>query len=578
VAIDGDSIRCRPGFYQYRSVINTLDAVQAYQWKVNGVPAGNSADLQRYFAAGTYRIDLRVMTVNGCYDSVSRNIVIDSVRARFSVNRPIRCGSNDLTVSFNNLSGGKFNITNYTWLFGDGQNSLLASPVHTYAVSGAYDVELTVVSEHGCSDTGRITPAVVIYKTPVVNINGVAEKCMQNTLSFTSQVISEDAVASLQWKVNGTPAGNAPTLNYFFANAGTYSVTLDVATANGCAVADTFTVVIRPLPVPNAQPNTTVCEGSTVPLQASNGVNYEWTPAATLQNPNTNAPLATPLNTTWYRVKVTSQFGCEQFDSVRIVVDKKVNLKVSPDAAACRGNAVQLSATGNTSQFTWSPATGLSNPNSAVTSARPDSTTTYTVTGTSGNLCPSETASITVSIGQIPTVNIGPDLQVTAGTPVTLQPVYTNGVTQYLWSPSTGLSCATCPQPSFVADKDITYKVQVRTPFGCTATDEVNVVVLCGKGSVFVPNAFTPNNDGKNDVFYVNGYGIAKVKRFSIFDRWGKLIFNKENVPAGDRRYGWDGNVLGSEVTSTTAFVYIIEVECVQGTPVLLKGSVLLVR
>jgi gliding motility-associated-like protein len=263
---------------------------------------------------------------------------------------------------------------------------------------------------------------------------------------------------------------------------------------------------------------------------------------------------------------------------VEIKVDKKVNLQVSPDVAACRGNAVQLTATGNTSQFTWSPAAGLGNPNGASTSAKPDSTTTYTVTGTSSNVCPSETASITVSIGQIPTVNIGPDMQVTAGTPIKLTPVYTNGVSQYLWTPSTGLSCATCPQPSFVADKSITYRVQVRTPFGCTATDDINIAVLCGKGSVYIPNAFTPNNDGLNDVFYVSGYGIAKVKRFSIFDRWGKLIFNKENVPAGDRKYGWDGNVLGSEVTITTAFVYIVEVECVGGTTIPLKGSVLLVR
>jgi gliding motility-associated-like protein len=129
-----------------------------------------------------------------------------------------------------------------------------------------------------------------------------------------------------------------------------------------------------------------------------------------------------------------------------------------------------------------------------------------------------------------------------------------------------------------VADKSITYKVVVRTQYGCTATDDINITVLCGKGSVFIPNAFTPNNDGLNDVFYVSGYGIAKVKRFSIFDRWGKLLFNKENFPAGDRKFGWDGNVLGSEVTVTTAFVYIVEVECVGGTTIPLKGSVLLVR
>jgi gliding motility-associated-like protein len=577
-AILGDSIRCKPGVYDYTSSIVSIDPIQNYEWKVNGNVVSSNQNLNYNFAAGNYTIGLKVKTNNNCTHEVLRNIIVDSVKANFSIERPVRCGNNDVTVNFTNLSGGKFPINFYEWSFGDGQFSNSVNPTHNYPGPGSYNVRLICRSIHGCTDTFTLPQAVIIYPGPVVMVTGIAEKCMNSSITFTSQVQSQDVISGYQWRVNNIPAGTADTLTYFFATAGNYVVTLAVSTQNGCTVIQTKNVTIRPLPVPAAAPNTTLCEGASVTLQAGDGVTYAWTPAATLQNANTATPTARPLQNTRYYATVTNQYGCVQTDSVLIKIDTKVNMLTPPNVATCRGTAVTLAAGGNASQFMWSPAAGLSNPNSAITQANPTNTTQYRVIGVSNNVCPSDTGYVTVTVGDIPTVNLGPDLDVESGRNITLTPVTTGGVTQYAWSPATGLSCTTCPQSLFVADKNITYRLKVTTQYGCTATDDINVVVRCGKGSVYVPGGFTPNGDGVNDIFYVSGYGIARVKVFSVFDRWGKRVFHKENIPAGNTAHGWDGKVNGAIVPTSTTFVYVVQVECAEGKLLLLKGTIILIR
>jgi gliding motility-associated-like protein len=576
--ISGDSIHCKPGIHSYGSNIISIDPVQSYEWKVDGALVSVNQNLNYNFAAGNHIVGLKVRTNNNCTDEVQRSIIVDSVKANFSIVRPVRCGNSDLTVDFTNLSGGRFAIASYEWSFGDGQTSTAVNPTHTYPSTGSYSIQLIVRSVHGCTDTLRMPNAVVIYPGPSVAINGIAEKCMRSTILFTSQVVSQDVITGYLWRVNNIAAGTTDTLNYYFATAGNYNVTLEVSTQNGCTVLQTKGVTIRPLPVPAAAPSTTVCEGTQVNLQAQDGVSYVWAPAATLQNPNTATPTALPLQDTRYYVTVTNQWGCVQTDSILVRVDRKVNLQTPPDKVTCRGTAVTLTASGNASQFIWSPLTGLSNPNSAVTQANPDTTTTYRIIGVSNNVCKSDTGYVKVIVGDIPTVNLGPDLSVEAGRNITLTPITTGGVTNYAWSPATGLSCVSCATPVFVADKNITYRLRVTTQYGCTATDDVNVVVTCGKGAVYIPGGFTPNNDGVNDYFFVSGYGIANVKVFSVFDRWGKRVFHKENIQPGNASLGWDGRVGGKEVTTSTTFVYVAEVTCAEGKTFLLKGTVILMR
>jgi gliding motility-associated-like protein len=200
------------------------------------------------------------------------------------------------------------------------------------------------------------------------------------------------------------------------------------------------------------------------------------------------------------------------------------------------------------------------------------------VVGNDGFNCFSDTAFITVAVGQYPTINLGPDLSLAAGTQHPLRSTITNGPIQnWIWTPATNLSCATCPQPVAEIKKDISYVAKVTTAYGCSAQDTVNIKVFCEASQVFIPNAFTPDGDGFNDILMVRSQGVLTVKFFRIFNRWGELIFEKSNFSPNDPRYGWDGRIRGV-IGGPDVFVYTCEVMCENGTSFTYKGNVSIIK
>jgi gliding motility-associated-like protein len=283
------------------------------------------------------------------------------------------------------------------------------------------------------------------------------------------------------------------------------------------------------------------------------------------------------MQTTKYYVIVTNTFGCVQIDSVRIVADEKVQLQHSNDVLICRGDETRLNAKGNTNHWEWTPVAGLNSPHSASTVASPNQTTNYQVVGYSLNTCKNDTGFVLVTVADLPVVNLGPDRTVDAGQVITLSPAVSADVVNYSWWPATGLNCVDCKTPQFVADNDVVYRLRVITQYGCASEDEIRFTVACGKGAVYVPNAFTPNGDGKNEVFNIKGYGIQRVKSFRIFNRWGQLVFQRENFLPNDRYSGWNG-MWNGKPADPGAYVYIAEITCNEGKPVVVKGTVMLIR
>ena len=121
------------------------------------------------------------------------------------------------------------------------------------------------------------------------------------------------------------------------------------------------------------------------------------------------------------------------------------------------------------------------------------------------------------------------------------------------------------------------YTLTVRNAAGCPAQDTMTVFVTCGGGNVFIPNTFSPNGDGMNDVFYPRGKGISLVKSFRVFNRWGQIVFERYQFSINDRGAGWDGTVGGRKV-SPDVYVYICEIICENNQVLLFKGDVTLLR
>ena len=163
-----------------------------------------------------------------------------------------------------------------------------------------------------------------------------------------------------------------------------------------------------------------------------------------------------------------------------------------------------------------------------------------------------------------------------AGTPVQLPAVYSDSVNKFQWSMPEGLSCTTCPQPYAKPRSDTKYKVEFSDHNGCRNAAEVQVLVVCGNDNVFMPNTFSPNGDGSNDIFYVRGKGLSRVKTLRIFNRWGQVVFEKRDFPVNEPSVGWDGFFKGQRPQSDV-YIYQVEVFCENSQVIRYEGNVALI-
>jgi gliding motility-associated-like protein len=177
------------------------------------------------------------------------------------------------------------------------------------------------------------------------------------------------------------------------------------------------------------------------------------------------------------------------------------------------------------------------------------------------------------------TVSIVPqDTAINRLTSVPLQLAATGGTaTSYLWSPSRFLSCVTCPSPIASPPYTTTFSLLAKNEFFCTDT-AMAVVRTHSQEGTYLPDAFTPNGDGRNDVLYVMaGAEVARIRSFAVFNRWGQRVFSVQNVPANAPIYGWNGRT-GGEEAPPEVYVYYLEVERKDGKKQTVKGTVMLIR
>ena len=246
------------------------------------------------------------------------------------------------------------------------------------------------------------------------------------------------------------------------------------ATVEGrCASYDTVKVIVHDQPDVVISPDTTLCVGASVELSALGGVRYAWQPSGTLDCDSCSNPVASPLETTTYRVVVTSEHGCQAVDSVTVSVLSAGDLKVSSDTAFCRGGTAQLRAEG-AEQYTWSPATSLSCAGCPNPIAEPSETTTYYVVGRNKEgECPA-LDSVVVTVYPSPVADAGEDILICFGERIRLQ---AEGGVRYEWDVSPDLSCQDCADPLVFPKETTTYYVTAYNEEGCQARDSVQVEV-----------------------------------------------------------------------------------------------------
>lgn len=548
--------------------------ITGYTWNF-GDPASGANNIStqptpthNFSDAGMFNVKLKVTNSFGCQDSAQ---TVMSVYPGFTPDFNVAGACYQSPFQFTDKTTTAYGVVDsWRWDFGEttanNDTSLIKNPTYLYPASGQKNVQLIVTNSKGCIDT--LERAITVRENPVLD------------LPFRDTLICHIDTLPLQAIGTGTFSWS-PTTNMQNPNTAnplvwpkdttTYYVTIN---DGGCLKTDSIKVNVLEYIDVELGPDTGICLTDTIVINTiSHALSYIWTPSVGLSSTTEKHPKAFPTapTSTYY---VTANLGkCQDKDSITIRTAPYPVPNAGADKAICFGERVQLNGSYTGTSFTWSPTNTLLNPNTLTPMAAPGVTTAYIFTAYSQGTCP-KPKSDTVIVKVVPPINAfaGNDTSVIAGQPLQLNAI---GSYFYQWSPATGMNNTNIFNPIVTLDASydlVTYSVRVSDSTGCFDTDDITVKVFKTGPEIFVPSAFTPNNDRKNDIIRPIIVGMRSLEHFNVYNRWGQLLYTT-TIPG----QGWDGKFGGVDQPPGT-YVYSAQAIDYKGIKVSRKGTIVLIR
>jgi gliding motility-associated-like protein len=516
-----------------------------------------------YTNAGVYFVKLIVFMPNGCIstDTIIKQIVILD-DTTYSIPDAHMCYGDNIQIGINPVNNPNYtyNWTPSTYL----SDNTIANPFTNTPTDKIYRL---IVSNGSCSDT--IFQTVKVHKM-IVDAGNDTLVC-SDTVKLTAH--TNEFPVHYIWSSN---SNFTDTLNNVltdssvlinFTNNTYYYVKI---TNDWCEGIDSvhvgFSILTSPSVI-NHPTCTDSCNGSIsiIPLGGTPPYTFQW-------NTGQNTSTINNLCPGTYTVTITDSVNCKSIKTINLinppplVLNKVINNIPCP--TACIGS-IQTNVTGGTSpyQYSWSNGSNQSSLNSLCAGK-------YSLTLTDSKSCKLyDTTEIVVSSpfnnvtawADKDTIfkDLNTQLHVTGVNNVNIQ-----------WIPSIGLNNPFSFNPIASPQVTTTYYFTLTDPYGCTYTDSLIIYVIdqkCDEPYIFIPNAFTPNNDLQNDVFLVRSE-ILEEMNIKIFDRWGEKVFESNNI-----NYGWDGRYKG-ELLQPTVYVYYFKGKCQNQKFFEKKGNVTLIR
>ena len=445
-----------------------------------------------------------------------------------------------------------------------GELNLNFNNVCPTADSTAYVLRVAYNNCNGPDDV--IFTDTVFVKKLSPSINSLAKTDPTCTPDGTLTVTGAGGTPPLSYSINGGTTYQSS--NVFTGLAGgTYNVI--IRDNLGC-VSAVQTITLAPVnsltqTVSKTDANCTTTGSITITASGGGTPPYQYSinGGSTYQSSNAFTGLAAGTYTVITRNPVTQ---CTASQQVTITFTNNLTMGNIASGTICRGASFTPQVSSNAASYLWSPSAGVSNTTIANPVLSPQSTTTYTVTGTLGSCTIQGTVTVTVFEGA--TANAGPDAIILTGD--VYQMLSTGSAGSYLWTPSAGLSSATVLSPSATPQTTTTYTLTVTSPQGCTATDQMTLTVVpyCIKPM----NAFTPNGDGINDRWLITDGNCLISVRAQVFNRYGSRVFESPNYDNT-----WDGTYKGKPLPDGT-YYYVLEFVLLNGKRQVLKGDVTILR
>jgi gliding motility-associated-like protein len=459
-----------------------------------------------------------------------------------------------------NLTLTAAGATNYTWSPAATLNTsngpvVVASPMNT--------TNYIVIGEAGTC-TASAMYQVSVIAVPNIQVTSSHYTICQNQ----GALITANGADNYNW----SPAIGLNTTQGNQVNAHPLTTTVYHVTGNNgvCIATGSLTINVVQLPLlVLTTPNNKICQGTSTSIFASGATNYSWSPLTGLSNmQNPTMVTASPNVSTNYTVTGSNSLGsvtCPFTKEILIEVVPNVTASVTNSVAICKGQSTRIIAYGGNT-YMWLPNQGLSASDASDIYVTPQSTTIYTAYVSNSGNC-GATATVLVKVNPIPDINAGEDFVSNLDEAMYLKATSNGTLT---WVSGEGVLCATCPNTQIMAKKSGCYLAETVNSFGCKSRDEVCVEVTTDY-NIYIPNVFTPNGDGNNDVFLVYGTGITKLE-MTIFDRWGEKLFNSK-----DQLQGWDGMYKGV-LSKQDAYTYLVTYTSLDGKKHEKTGHVTLLK
>lgn len=490
----------------------------------------------------------------------------------------IHCG--DSTVFFQNNSIG---ASSYFWNFGDpntlADTSHSFSPTYSYPDTGSYTVTLIAYSSFnpGCADT--TTGVVHIY--PPFNAGFTfADSLCTYIVSFNDSSSNNGSGTSSVWHWgfgdNTTSTIQNPVHTY--PGPGNYLVKLITISNFGCIDTVEQMITLDTLPsVTISLTQSVKCHGDCNAVATANPKGGTMPYTFLWNDPNNQATqIANNLCAGTYTVIINDSNHCISSATITIADPPALNTSLLSTDAYCNGKCIGTATAnpvGGTPVYTYI----WSDPDSQKTKTATDLCPgIYSVTITDSHGC-TKTDSVTVNFSNyIPPLDatVNNDTIYEGQTVQLWSTIYSNTI--YSWTPPDFLSNAAISNPSATLNSTAVYiyVIEISDSLGCKNSDSVRIVVknvICVEPEIFIPNAFTPNADGNNDILYVRGNTIKELL-LRIYDRWGEKVF-ETNTPGS----GWDGTYNGQPV-QTGVYDYYLETTCFNDEKFFKKGNVTVIK
>jgi gliding motility-associated-like protein len=556
-----------------------ISGLPAGTWTITASPGGatqNGSGTTATFSglsAGTYTFT--VTNSDGCTSAVSSTSALinpqpatPSAPITGTVTQPT-CLTPTGTVQLSGLPAGSWTVTATPG--GATLNGSTTSVTFTGLAPGT-NYTFTVTNNDGC--TSVVSASVTINTVPGAPTAPTAGTVTQPTCAVPTGTIEVASPLGAQYtySIDGSTFQAGTTFSGLAP--GTYTITV-LDNTSGCSSVSVSTVTIDPVanaPIATLVSSTSVtCNGNTdgtLEISISGGTapyNITWNPNVGNSTSVDNLPAGS------YTVNITDDNGCSTSETFTVSAPNDLLVNGTSTNVLCgiADGTITTAVAGGTAPYTYAWT-----PNGETTTSLSElAAGTYSVQVTDDNGCTASQSFTLNTIGNLP-VNIDPSyVEIEAGESVVLT---ATGGDNYVWTPTTGLSCTTCPNPTANPTVTTTYYVSATDDNGCVGGDSSIVVIKLACGDLFVPTIFSPNGTGPDANNKLCVFGTASCieeLKFQIFNRWGEIVFETTDI-----ENCWDGNYKDKPANSGI-FVYRLYVKLYNNDePIDISGNTTLVR